>query len=100
MILWVGGVNGVTDLLVTSPPELSKRCRLAPFEIKAITELVCQSLAPETRTLEEWIFDYGDAQGWLTTGDPILDRALGGGIRPGMVWEFAGERCVLLRAKV
>ena len=77
-----------------SAPELSKRCRLPPFEIKALTGLVCQSLVPETRTLEEWICHHGDAQGWLTTGDAALDRVLGGGIRTGMVWEFVGERCV------
>lgn len=77
-----------------SAPELSKRCRLPPFEIKAVTELVCQSLVPEARTLEEWISHHGDAQGWLTTGDAALDRVLGGGIRIGMVWEFVGERCV------
>ena len=81
---------------MTSAPELSKRCKLPPFEIKAITELVCQSLVPETRTLEEWISHHGSAQGWLTTGDAALDRALGGGIRTGMVWEFVGERCVFI----
>ncbi|KAF9792468.1 P-loop containing nucleoside triphosphate hydrolase protein [Thelephora terrestris] len=86
-----GRVNGVLDLFATSAPELSKRCRLPPFEIKAITELVCQSLTPETRTLEEWITHHGDAQGLLTTGDATLDRMLGGGIRTGMIWEFVGE---------
>jgi Rad51 len=30
----------------------------------------------------------------FTTGDPRLDKALGGGIRTGMIWEVAGERCV------
>lgn len=81
---------------MTSVPELSKRCRLPPFEIKAITELVCQSLVPETRTLEEWTSHYGDAQGLVTTGDATFDRVLGGGIRTGMVWEFVGERYVLI----
>ena len=77
-------------------PELSKRCKLPPFEIKAITELVCQSFVPETRTLEEWVSYHGDAQGLLTTGDVTLNRALGGGIRTGMVWEFVGERYVFI----
>jgi RecA/RadA recombinase len=39
---------------------------------------------------------HGDAQGLLTTGDTTLNRVLGGGIRTGMVWEFVGERCVLI----
>jgi len=39
---------------------------------------------------------HGDAQGWLTTGDATLDRALGGGIRTGMVWEFVGEGYVFI----
>ena len=30
----------------------------------------------------------------FTTGDSQLDRSLGGGIRTGMIWEVAGERCV------
>ena len=29
---------------------------------------------------------------YLTTGDPCIDSMLGGGIRPGMVWELIGER--------
>ena len=29
---------------------------------------------------------------YFTTGDVVLDRALGGGIRTGMVWEVVGER--------
>lgn len=77
-----------------SVPELSKRCKLSPFETKLITELVCKGLAPETHTLEEWISHQRGARGRLTTGDATLDRALGGGIRTGMVWEFVGERCV------
>lgn len=28
----------------------------------------------------------------FTTGDVVLDKALGGGIRTGMVWEVVGER--------
>ena len=77
-------------------PELSKRCRLPPFEIKAITELVCQSLAPGTHTLEEWMSHHGDVQRLVTTGDATFDGVLGGGIRTGMVWEFVGERYVLI----
>lgn len=73
-------------------PELSKRCKLPPFEVKYLTELVCKNLAPRTRTLREWISHHGVAQGWLSTGDATLDRVLGGGVRTGMVWEFVGER--------
>lgn len=51
-------------------------------------------MVPETRTLEEWMSHHGNAQGWLTTGDAVLDRALGGGIRTGIVWELVGERYV------
>lgn len=79
-----------------SVPELSKRCKLSPFETKSITELVCESLVPETHTLEEWVSHHGDAQGWITTGDATLDRLVGGGIRTGMVWEFVGDRCVFI----
>ena len=98
MKLWTGKVNGVLDLLVTSPQELSRRCGLPPLEIKAITELACKGFAPEAQTLGEWISYRGDAQGWVTTGDQTLDRVLGGGVRTGMVWEFVGERSVFRRS--
>ena len=39
---------------------------------------------------------HGGAQGLLTTGDATLNRVLGGGIRAGIVWEFVGERYVLI----
>ena len=93
----IGRVNGALDLLVTSVPELSKRCKLPPFEIKSITELVCKNFAPETHTLEEWVSHHENAQGWLSTGDATLDRVFGGGVRTGMIWEFVGERWVFVR---
>jgi DNA repair protein RAD57 len=81
------------DLFTQSLSELSKRCRLSPSEIRTIIDLICTHLAPVPRTLED-VLDKGGGEQKFTAGDEILDRALGGGIRTGMVWEFVGERLV------
>lgn len=62
------------------------------MEAKRIIDTVCsESAPPRIRRLEEVKHEGAET---CTTGDPHLDSALGGGIRTGMVWEVAGERCV------
>ena len=62
-------------------------------EIQRIVQEVCKEVAQQshdgTRSLTS-------RDACFTTGDEILDEALGGGIRTNMVWEICGERCVVL----
>ena len=44
-------------------------------------------MAPPARLLSET----EDIGAKFTTGDKLLDQALGGGIRTGLLWEFCGE---------
>lgn len=82
-----GNFHTIADLLLASTQDAAKRCRSSPVEVKRVIEKVLNSVPLFTLkhldTLPDEIF---------TTGDELLDRALGGGIRTGMVWEVVGER--------
>lgn len=63
------------------------------MDARRVIDAVCsESAPPRIRRLED-VKHEGDEK--CTTGDPHLDNALGGGIRTGMLWEVAGERCVV-----
>ena len=59
---------------------------------------------PPPTPATQWVIDTGskfanrkeltppDEPTKFTTGDAVLDSALGGGIRTGMVWEISGQR--------
>ncbi|KAH9951383.1 P-loop containing nucleoside triphosphate hydrolase protein [Amylocystis lapponica] len=83
-----GSILTVADLLLSTPAVISKKCKLPPDEVQRVIGLVCRQLAHQPRTLED-VAKEGDEK--FTTGDPQLDSALGGGIRPGMLWEVVGE---------
>ncbi|KAG5219943.1 DNA repair protein [Salix suchowensis] len=57
--------------------------------MKALVDAFCKASLQPLQRLEE-IKHVGNEK--ITTGDPRLDHALGGGIRTGMIWEVAGER--------
>ncbi|KAJ6455825.1 P-loop containing nucleoside triphosphate hydrolase protein [Mycena sanguinolenta] len=83
-----GSVQTVAELLLVSPQDLGRRCKISPLEVKAIFNTVCQNNSPQIKSLA----DVGDDQEQVcTTGDNYLDAALGGGLRPGMVWEVFGQ---------
>lgn len=87
----------VADLVLTPIRRLAKKgSRVSPPEITRLIQAVCssqRSLAFTFRTLEDV---QPDAGRMFSIGDPILDEALGGGLRTGMIWEIVGERCRLL----
>jgi DNA repair protein RAD57 len=78
--------------VLTPIQDIAKRCRTSPAEIKRILDAVLNAIPlPDLPTLST----PGLAQDeTFTTGDEILDDALNGGIRTGMVWEVVGERYV------
>ena len=77
-----------------SASDLSKRCNIVYKEAQRIIDTVCEELAPELR-----LYTLDDPEGsrdlTFTTGDPLLDNCLGGGIMTGRIWEIVGERSVI-----
>ncbi|KAK0483384.1 P-loop containing nucleoside triphosphate hydrolase protein [Armillaria novae-zelandiae] len=76
------------DVLLAPPEELARRCRISPSEVKRIVEILFQDDLCGIQTLQELVHERNEN---ITTGDEHLDRALGGGIRTGMLWEVVGE---------
>ncbi|KAF8969859.1 P-loop containing nucleoside triphosphate hydrolase protein, partial [Flammula alnicola] len=84
-----GNFQTVADLLLTSTQEIAKRCKSSPLDVKRIVDAVLDSIpAPELTGLDRLSLVNDEK---FTTGDDILDDALGGGIRTGMIWEIVGE---------
>lgn len=75
---------------MTSTELISRRCKITPLEAERIVQLVCGDDLPEIKTLDAYDFE----RDIFTSGDEHLDRALGGGVRTGMIWEVVGERSV------
>ena len=89
-LVCLGGFTSVLDLLLCEPRDIAKRSKLGLSEISAIIRKVCQESVAPVPLLQQQL---NEAESIFTTGDPGLDDVLGGGIRTGMVWECAGERC-------
>lgn len=88
-----GKVLSVSNLLLVSPPQIAKQCRITLSETQSIIDIVCKEHAQQPRSL---IGVESKDDEMFTTGDAELDHALGGGIRTGMVWEVAGERYLFI----
>lgn len=83
-----GGLVKATDVLMIAPQDLARKCRVPLVEAQSIVDIVCRALDRPPSLLEDLERSGTDA---FTTGDSTLDGILGGGIRPGMIWELAGE---------
>ena len=93
-LVCLGGFTSISDLLLCDPRDIAKRSRLGVSEISAIIRKACQESAAPVSLLQQQQQQLNEAsESIFTTGDPGLDDVLGGGIRTGMVWECAGERC-------
>ena len=88
--VFIGNLETVSDLLLNTPQELAKRCKISPVEIKRTVDTVLHAIPLRRLNVLEDIAHDGDEK--FSTGDAILDVALEGGIRTGMVWEVVGER--------
>ncbi|KAF6744255.1 P-loop containing nucleoside triphosphate hydrolase protein [Ephemerocybe angulata] len=87
-ILNKGKFKTFSEMLVLSRTEISRRCKAPPDDINRIYEKLVKACKPATvdlKTLTVPLFES------FTTGDSVLDKALGGGIRTCMVLEIAGE---------
>ncbi|KAF6764914.1 Rad51B protein, partial [Ephemerocybe angulata] len=77
------------DMLVAPLSDVARRCKLSPQDAKVIYDRLLKE-CPMTKMINlKELKQPLDQQ--FSTGDDVLDRALGGGIRTGMVWELAGE---------
>ncbi|KAI6111528.1 hypothetical protein EV401DRAFT_2075457 [Pisolithus croceorrhizus] len=83
------GFKDVADILLATPSELSRTCRITPQEANEIIARTCQEQAQPLRRLADILADEHDEM--FTTGDGELDTLLGGGVRTGMLWETVGE---------
>ncbi|KAL5490101.1 RHP57 [Sanghuangporus weigelae] len=80
--------RNASDIVLTPPNEIAKKLRTSLSEAQAIVETVCKEIAKNSLRIAK-IAECSDEK--FTTGDSALDRAIGGGIRTGMVWELVGE---------
>lgn len=88
----IGQLLTVPDVLLLSVQDLARKCRIVYREAQLIVETVCEELAAgasQPRLLSDSEIRRDQI---FTTGDASLDKALGGGIRTGKVWEIVGER--------
>lgn len=82
----------MSDLVLYPPNDLAKKLRMPLSEIQKLVQIVCKEVAQQ---LDDESRHRSPSDACFTTGDEILDEAIGGGIRTNMVWEFCGERCVV-----
>lgn len=85
-------MNTVADIVLTPPQDLAKRCRVSSSEISQLIRDICQNQGSLQFTFRTFEHTTEDDPKTLTLGDVILDAALGGGLRTGMIWEIVGER--------
>jgi DNA repair protein RAD57 len=86
----VGGYKDLSDLVLSTPSDISRTTRLPLNEVTRILETACRECAPPINKIKDLPLE-GEEK--FTTGDAELDGMLGGGIRTGMLWEVVGERC-------
>ncbi|KAJ3515559.1 hypothetical protein NLJ89_g1682 [Agrocybe chaxingu] len=79
----------LADLLSNTVQDIAKKCRASPLEIKRLVEKVLDATPCTHISRLDNLEDESEEK--FTTGDTILDTALGGGIRTGLVWEVVGE---------
>ena len=75
--------------MLTPSQGIAKRCKISPLDIGRIKDTVFQAVPLPLQRLDT--LDVNEDE-QFTTGDEILDSALGGGVRTGMIWEVVGER--------
>lgn len=83
-----GGYKILSDLLLSTPSDISRTTRIAPLEVTKILEAACRECAAPINKIKDLPLE-GEEK--FTTGDAELDGILGGGIRTGMLWEVVGE---------
>ncbi len=92
LIVHPAKLQTVSDLLLKKPVDLAKKCRIPAREMETIVNMVCKELYQPPTLLRD-VANVGEEK--FTTGESHMDKALGGGVRTGFIWEISGEKCVI-----
>ena len=79
----------MSDLVLNPPNDVARKLRVPLSEVQKLVQIVCEEVAQQ---LHDELQSQSHLDACFTTGDEILDEAVGGGIRTSMVWEVCGER--------
>lgn len=80
----------IADLMTLSASDVVRKCRLAHSEVQEIINIAFDELrGPVLCSLGDVDMPRDDI---FTTGDLLLDKVLGSGIRTRKIWEIVGER--------
>ena len=82
------GITKTSEIWTYPPPELAKKLKITQLELQTILCGLCEEIAPKPQLVSNFS---ANGPSSFTTGDPLLDKALGGGVRAGMVTEICGE---------
>lgn len=91
LLLFVADYIEASEVITAAPQDVLKRLKLADIQqVNRLVQTLCQDVAPTAKRLSD-VADEDD-RNWITTGDPEVDRLLGGGVRTGVITEVCGER--------
>ena len=82
------GITKASEIWTYAPSELAKKLKVTEMELRATLDVLCAEIAPKPQLVSEFLVNMPSC---FTTGDALLDKALGGGVRAGMVTEICGE---------
>ncbi|KIM31863.1 hypothetical protein M408DRAFT_327269 [Serendipita vermifera MAFF 305830] len=82
------GITKVSEIWTNGPTEVAKKLKITQEEFQIILDAICVAIAPKPQIVS----NFSDNKPLcFTTGDTLLDKALGGGVRAGTVTEICGE---------
>ncbi|KAH0584229.1 hypothetical protein H2248_009783 [Termitomyces sp. 'cryptogamus'] len=88
-VLTRGNLRDTSDIALSSSQEIARKCKISASEARSIIDALYNlATPPRLQSLGDVKHEGSET---CTTGDSLIDVVLGGGIRPGMVWEIAGE---------
>jgi len=79
-----------TDLLTSHPADIAKQTHLPILDLKRLIATIQASLSDDLKPTD-FSEEQGNSLAFISTLDPDLDAALGGGVPTGRITEFAGE---------
>lgn len=87
-LLSKAGIYKASDIWLHAPTDLSKKTKVPIEQVQAAIDATCKAIAPKIQQLSDYVYQ-GPA--YFTTGDPMLNEVLSGGIRTSMITEICGE---------
>ncbi len=81
-------ISKVSDIWLHAPSDLAKKLKVPLEQVQSIIATICKSVAPNVHLLQDYENNGPDC---FTTGDAMLNEAMGGGIRTVIITEICGE---------